>query len=193
MTGMPEKLAQPTTATPARRALLLTLLIFLAPVLIGSGLYLFGWRPATTNNHGELIVPPRPLAIADLGVEPRDRVAGKWLLLVAADAPCDSACVALAEQSRAIQVSLNRDMGRLARIVLTDAPTPALQELQHRQPDLLVARLPASWQPALQPGNRHRVFVVDPAGNLMMQYAPEAEAKGIRADLERLLKHSWIG
>jgi hypothetical protein len=35
--------------------------------------------------------------------------------------------------------------------------------------------------------------VLDPAGNLMMQYPPEAEAKGVRADLERLLKFSWIG
>ena len=100
-------------ATPARRALLLTLLIFLAPVLIGGGLYIFGWRPATTNNHGELIVPPRPLAIADLGETPRERIAGKWLLLIAGDAPCDSACVALAEQSRAI-AEHHADLGEVA-------------------------------------------------------------------------------
>lgn len=179
--------------TPGRRALLLTILIFLAPVLVGSGLYLSGWRPAKTVNHGELIVPPRPLLIGELAADVRARVAGKWVLLIVGDAPCAAACIRLAEQSRAIRVSLNRDMGRLARLVLSDTPTVALTELQARQPDLLVAPPPAAWLPALQPGHQHRFFVLDPAGNLMMQYAPEAEASGVRADLERLLKHAWIG
>ena len=68
-------------------------------------------------------------------------------------------------------------MGRLARIVLTAALTAALRDLQTRQPDLMLVAPPASWQPTLQAGSRHRFYVVDPAGNLMMQYAPEAEAK----------------
>ena len=119
-----------------RRALLLTLLIFLAPVLVGGGLYFFGWQPARTVNHGQLIQPPQALAINDLADEVRTRAAGKWLLLIAGDTACEAACISLAEQSRAIQVSLNRDMGRLARIVLTAEPTPALRELQRRQPDL---------------------------------------------------------
>jgi len=37
------------------------------------------------------------------------------------------------------------------------------------------------------------VIIVDPEGRAMMRYAPGAELKGIRADLERLLKFSWIG
>ncbi len=37
------------------------------------------------------------------------------------------------------------------------------------------------------------VVIVDPNGLAMMRYAPGADAKGIRADLERLLKYSWIG
>lgn len=183
----------PGGLTPGRRALLLTILIFLAPVLVGGSLYIFGWRPTKMANHGELIQPPKALAFEELAGEVRTRTAGKWLLLIAGDGPCETACTELAEQSRAIQVSLNRDMGRLARIVLTAAPTPALRDLQTRQPDLMVVAPPASWHPALQAGSRHRFYVVDPAGNLMMQYAPEAEAKGVRADLERLLKHSWIG
>ncbi|MFC5299849.1 hypothetical protein [Azospira restricta] len=179
--------------TSGQRALLLTLAIFLLPVAIGGGMYLLGWRPAKTSNHGELVQPLRPLPLAALGADAATAVAGKWLLLVAGDAPCEAACVALAEQTRAIQVSLNRDMGRLRRIVLVDATTPALVALQAKQPDLLLAAPPPAWRTALAAGARHRLFVVDPAGNLMMQYAPEAEAKGVRADLERLLKYSWIG
>lgn len=183
--------------TPGRRAMLLTLLIFLTPVLVGGGLYFFGWRPAKTSNHGKLVLPPRPVQVAALGAEIAPRVSGKWLLLVAGDAPCEEDCVRLTEQTRNIQVSLNRDMGRLSRIVLATSPTEPLKALQARQPDLLVTAPPAAWRSALTPemtaGHQHRLFVVDPAGNLMMQYAPGADAKGVRDDLEKLLKHSWIG
>ncbi|MBI2309058.1 MAG: hypothetical protein HYU78_17350 [Rhodocyclales bacterium] len=179
--------------TSGQRALLLTLLIFLLPIAVGGGLYLFGWRPAKTSNHGQLVQPPRPLPVAALGASVATQANGKWLLLIAGDAPCDAACVALAEQTRAIQVSLNREMSRLRRIVLTATPTPALAALQAQQPDLVVSAPPPGWQAVLMPGTRHRLFVVDPAGNLMMQYAPEADPKGVRADLERLLKYSWIG
>jgi hypothetical protein len=54
----------PGRLTPGRRVLLLTILIFLAPVLVGGSLYIFGWRPTKMANHGELIQPPKALALA---------------------------------------------------------------------------------------------------------------------------------
>jgi hypothetical protein len=38
-----------------------------------------------------------------------------------------------------------------------------------------------------------QVFLVDPLGNLMMQYAPDTEMAAIRKDLARLLNLSGIG
>lgn len=183
--------------TSGRRALLLMLLIFLSPVLIGGGLYFSGWRPAKPASHGDLILPPRPLAVTALGGDAATRAQGKWLLLIVGDANCGDACVRLIELTRNIQVSLNRDMGRVVRIVLAEAPSGELHRLAARQPDLVVTALPPAWRavfgPGMTAGPLHRVLLVDPAGHLMMQYAPDAEAKGIRADLEKLLKHSWIG
>ncbi len=183
--------------TPGRRALLLTLLIFLSPVLIGGALYFSGWRPAKPASHGELILPPRPLPIAALGKDISARASGKWLLIIVGDDSCHEACVRQIELSRNIQVSLNRDMRRVVRMVLSDAPSADLRELASRQPDLVVTSFPEGWRtvftPEMTAGPLHRVLLVDPAGHLMMQYAPDAEAKGIRADLEKLLKHSWIG
>lgn len=185
--------AGPARITPGQRALLLTLLIFLTPILIGGGLHLFGWRPASTGNHGQLVQPPVPVPLAALGADVAAKVQGKWLLVIAGDGPCEEACSVLANHTRAVQVSLNREMGRIRRIVLSEQATPALEALQGRQPDLLTSAADAFWRAILKPGRQHRLFVVDPAGNLMMQYAPEADPKGIRADLERLLKSSWIG
>ena len=40
----------------------------------------------------------------------------------------------------------------------------------------------------------HRIYILDPMGNLMMRYAPDAPAKDTLSDMERLLKASknWI-
>jgi hypothetical protein len=35
--------------------------------------------------------------------------------------------------------------------------------------------------------------LIDPLGNLMMSYPKNAEPKGVRKDLMRLLKNSWAG
>ncbi|MCP5268546.1 MAG: hypothetical protein H6943_05830 [Zoogloeaceae bacterium] len=191
-----------TRLTPGRRALLLTLLLFILPVAVGGGLFYFDWRPSSTGNHGELITPPRPMPVAMLEQKNNNpdtaaSIKGKWLLLIAGNGICDQACVQLARQARAIQVSLNRDMGRMRRVVLNSGASPALSELQAEQPDLIVAEASPEWLAGLgidtTTQSPQRLFLVDPAGNLMMQYAPGAEPKGIRADLERLLKYSWIG
>jgi hypothetical protein len=38
-----------------------------------------------------------------------------------------------------------------------------------------------------------RVYLVDPNGNLVLSYAPDADASGMRKDLARLLRLSQIG
>lgn len=173
---------------PGRRALLLLIVLSLLPIAIGGSLYWFGWRPDKTGNHGELVQPPQPAPVATLG----DEAKGRWLLVVAGQSSCDAPCIALAERARSIQVSLAKEMGRMRRVVVTGNASPALDALKSRQPDLMIAGDPA-WQTLAGSGSAPQLLLVDPAGNLMMRYAPDTEAKGIRADLERLLKYSWIG
>jgi hypothetical protein len=38
-----------------------------------------------------------------------------------------------------------------------------------------------------------RIYIVDPLGNLMMSYAPDAPQKALLEDLKKLLKLSHIG
>ena len=38
-----------------------------------------------------------------------------------------------------------------------------------------------------------RVYLIDPLGNLMMSYAPDANPKGMLEDLKRLLRLSHVG
>jgi hypothetical protein len=45
-------------------------------------------------------------------------------------------------------------------------------------------------QGALEPD---RTYIVDPLGNLIMSYPPDANPSGMRKDLSRLLRASQIG
>jgi len=38
-----------------------------------------------------------------------------------------------------------------------------------------------------------RIYVIDPHGNVMMSYAPDAKPKGMLEDMKRLLRLSHIG
>jgi hypothetical protein len=66
--------------------------------------------------------------------------------------------------------------------------------LQSEHPDLIVVRAQgASSLLASLPRGTGALYIVDPLGNLMMAYAPDAPAKGLLDDLKRLLKLSHVG
>jgi len=172
-----------------RRTLALVVGLLMLPFVLGAGLYLSGWQPSRAGNHGELLQPPLPLALPqDLASE----TAGKWLLILAGSGPCTADCIARIDEMRRIQVSLNKDMGRLRRLILAaDAGDPALAAARAAQPDLLLVSPGRPWPDPATTAAGYRLYVADPGGNLILRYAPDAEAKGIRADLERLLKFAW--
>jgi hypothetical protein len=190
--------ASPRTNS-GRPMLLLVVGLLALPFAIAGGLYFFGWQPAGTGNHGQLLNPAvplptaglttadgRPLATADL--------AGKWLLVLSGNGACATDCVQRIDEMRRIQVSLNKEMGRLRRVVLTDSVgDPELAAARQRQPDLIVAAAPPRWLPGSPDPSAYRLHIIDPQGNLVMDYPADAAAKGVRGDLERLLKFAWTG
>jgi hypothetical protein len=182
-----------TLSPPPRRnglpMLLLVVSLLALPFVIAAGLYFIGWQPARTTNHGHLHSPPPPLPpgglrSADGQALPTAELGGKWLLVLSGSGPCDAACAARIDEMRRIQVSLNKEMARLRRVVLTDhAGDAELTAARQRQPDL----------PGSAPGAGYRLHVVDPQGRLIMDYPVDVAAKGVRADLDRLLKFAWTG
>lgn len=176
------------TMPPANRNYLTLWLIvglLLLPFAIAGGLYLGGWQPARSVEHGRLLDPPQPLPPEVLRSTAANK--GKWLMLLSVPGTCAADCNRRLDEMRRIQVALNKDMRRLARVVLSDQPDdPALLATQRLQPDLLrVAGTPAD--------SGTRLYIADPQGRLIMDYPPEANARDIRADLERLLKFAWNG
>lgn len=193
--------AEPTPAQIAagRRTLLLATGALMLPFVLGAGLYFSGWRPSQTGNRGELLHPPVPFPAAQFMGEggqplaPTD-LAGKWTLVLAGRGACEAACTGRIDEMRRVQVSLNKEMGRLRRLVLSDdAAQPALAAARAAQPDLLVATRRDPWPAPFPAEPDYRLYVIDPQGNLMLRYAPDAPGQDVRKDLERLLKFAWTG
>jgi hypothetical protein len=95
------------------------------PFAIAALLYFVGWQPERTSNHGQIRNPPLPLPANGLKTPDGRPLAtaelqDKWLLLLDGKGPCAADCVQRIDEMRRIQVSLNKDMGRLRRVVLSD-------------------------------------------------------------------------
>ncbi|HRE16158.1 MAG TPA: SCO family protein [Rhodocyclaceae bacterium] len=183
----------------AQRAILLIIVLLAMPFVLGWALYAYGWRPQTTGNYGELLQPPPQLPASALlrnDGQPlqRDALLGKWQFVLVGDTPCDDACRHALHQMRQVQVSLNKDMGRIKRLWINPgaATDPATPGILAEWPDLQVARAPdAAWNTAFPTANR--VYLVDPLGNVILRYPSDPDWKRVRKDIEKLMKTSWTG
>lgn len=194
----------------ARLRMLLLAVLFAAPVIAAYALYLSGWRPSATGNHGELVQPARPVGDATLtllnGKTIRfSELRGKWSLIAFGVAECLKPCERNLYKMRQVITAQGKDADRLQSVfVVTD--TKALDWLRYAIKDYpgtqVVIGPPESVTelarqfvlPAGSPlDNLNRIYLVDPLGNFMMSYPAEADPSGLRQDLERLLRVSRIG
>lgn len=198
---------------PRRFTVFLVLLAFAAPMLLAwLVLQNEAWRPGGSAARGTLVRPARPLpslAMRRLDGSPlsTDELRGRWTLVYITGSVCSDACRKSLYYTRQIRLAVGKDTPRVQRLlVLTGLPAVGagtLRQILSDHPDLIVATASAEALDTLlkpfrlAPGEDvaalHRVYMLDPVGNLMMYYEPGAEPKGILKDLERLLKASHIG
>jgi hypothetical protein len=180
-----------------QRTLLVGLaLLFFAP--IGLSFYLYyghsTLQPLGRVNHGTLIEPPRALPA---GAIP----SGKWTLLYVGPGDCGATCQRKLYETRQVRLALDRDLPRVQRVFVASGACCDDTFLKTQHPDLLtlhaneeaplLAVLPTFEGQA--PLTADRVYVVDPLGNLVMDYDADAKPKGLLEDMKRLLKLSHIG
>jgi cytochrome oxidase Cu insertion factor (SCO1/SenC/PrrC family) len=189
-----------------RRILILVALLFFAPLALSFYLY-YGrnWHPGGRVNAGVLVEPARPLPalalpLATSGSTDARFLQGKWTFLYVQHGRCDEACGKHLYDTRQVRLALDREMNRVQRVFVGDADCCDLPELAATHPDLIAVRAsPADAALlALLPlrggaSNSQRVYLIDPLGNLMMFYEPQAPSKGMLEDMKRLLRLSSIG
>lgn len=204
--GEPRNL--PEDRPPSGRAALLGLAaLFFLPVLGAFWLYYSGgWRPAGNTNHGELILPARPLTEAPLvqldgAPTPPSLLRGKWTLLYIDDGACATPqCRKALWTLRQTRLLLAEDMDRVQRVFVAETGCCDRTFLESEHPGLKVLAPPATrsadqaWIAGFprDAGVPH-VFIIDPLGNLMMRFDLRQNPKGLKSDLEKLLKLSHIG
>lgn len=204
-----------TVQSEQRRSRLLLILViafFAAPVVLAwLAFYVFpDWRPSGTVNNGELVepvlhLPDFNLATVDGTLLDQTVFRGKWTLLVFVEGDCQTDCIRRLYDIRQIRLAQGKNIDRLQRLVLLNRTGPATatgKELQAEFPGLLVIPVSREANGKLisgfeldgeDPLSAGRLYLVDPLGNLMMHYAPDADPRAVIKDLERLLKYSGLG
>lgn len=189
--------------------LLLMVAVFAAPVIAAWFFYLNPeYLPSGRTNKGELISPVVALPL-ELGLSTpegtdldRSGLEGKWTLVYIAGSSCPDSCIDRLIAIRQIRLAVGEDQLSVARmLILTDPTANALaSQLATDFDGMQVALTDAAGGlrllDLLGQGSAalDRIYILDPMGNLMMRYAPDAPAKDTLKDLERLLKASknWI-
>ncbi|MBC7782123.1 MAG: cytochrome C oxidase subunit I [Proteobacteria bacterium] len=193
-----------------RRLPLFALIALCATPVVGPYLLWFFWQPSEFSNYGELVEPrvmpdvvlePLVPAARGAGTLPSTTDAtlrGKWFLLIADGAACDARCERKLYHIRQLRTMQGKDMERVERVWLIDDRSEPGTRLHEsfagtwvvRRPDpALIGALPVQ----VAGDARDHIYLVDPLGNLMMRYPPDADPSRIRKDLTRLLKYSRIG
>lgn len=194
----------------SRTQLWLLVGIFFVPLITAFVLYygFSGVRPAGSTNKGDLITPARPLVVGVL-LDPQDQpleedlLKGKWSLIYIGTGDCDVRCRAALTLMRQTRLALNDDASRVQRIFFATADCCDLDYLRTEHEGLVTARadevsdleflatFPTYNDVPVEAAGR--IYIVDPLGNLMMSYAPDAPPKALLEDLRKLLKLSHIG
>lgn len=203
----------PTPADPGlprqRRNLLLILALFLVPTALAIYLAASGWRPeGRLISHGELLQPARALAgvaLHDPSGAPVawDTLRGNWLLVTLEPETCAQVCRENLYKMQQVRLAQGREARRVERVLIVPERRTAQPALTTDYPGLrvLTARpdhfehlarefATPSGTALEQPG---RVYIVDPIGNLVLSYPPQADPSGMRKDLVRLLRLSQVG
>jgi len=190
--------------------LIFVVALFLLPVVAATWLYISGWRPEGKNlAHGELVQPARPVSDANLigmdGAPYRlSALRGRWVMVYLGPLPCAADCRSSLYKIQQVRLAQGRDAPRVERVMIAaSVSSDALRELARQYPGLLAVsgtrttlqtlerEFVSSQGTALEaPG---RVYLIDPIGNLVMSFAPDADPSGMRKDLARLLRLSQVG
>jgi cytochrome oxidase Cu insertion factor (SCO1/SenC/PrrC family) len=160
-----------------------------------------------TSNRGELIQPPKQLGdlalIDPFDEERKESLFDKWSLVYVADS-CDETCMESVYLIRQIHARMDKHSLRVQRVLLLTAePVEILKEkLSDYAGQQLINNEIINVEQLVnkfkltdsdKPLDANRIYIVDPLGNLMMNYKSDTKPGDIYKDLKKLLRGSRIG
>lgn len=189
---------------------LLILIIFgmsIIPFLIAWGLKENPGILKGKTNNGQLITPIVTTERSDFtGFDQftTDNIAqlsGHWLIInVIPAGECNQFCLEAIHKTKQIQLMLNKELTRTRRVVLVFRDVAAETAAQWWRDDARLLRVKPSAgvvkkMTEIRQGHvpEGMLFLMDPLGNLMMQYEPGFDPYEVKNDLMHLLRISQIG
>ena len=186
----------------SRLKLIGIVLLFVTPVIYAWYLVFFTNFKMHSKGveHGLLISPIIQVGDFEL-VEPIShkiyQLMGKWTLVSFVENKCDKACEFQLYSLRQIWLALGKDGNKIQRLVIVkDNNLITSEQIKLSQGQFLLKddrdlkeRLNSRFKsyPAFE---SEAIYLIDPNGNLMMQYKKGTNPSGIIKDLERLIRIS---
>ncbi|WP_428354963.1 hypothetical protein [Methyloprofundus sp.] len=164
------------------------------------------FKPASTNN-GDLIIPVITMqrsefqGVDEFSKENIKQLDGHWVMLnIIPAGKCNKLCVDAIHATRQLRLMLNKDLTRTRRavMIMQGKQEPGFQPWWDED-DRLIKVQPA---PALALKIKQllggeitegRLLIMDPLGNIMMQYQAGFDPYAVKGDLKKLLRISQIG
>ncbi|MSQ80285.1 MAG: hypothetical protein EXR41_01050 [Candidatus Methylopumilus sp.] len=150
--------------------------------------------------HGLLISPIIQLGDFEL-IEPTTheiyKLYGRWTLVSFIENKCDKTCEFQLYELRQIRLALGKDGDKIQRLTMAkDNNLISDEQLKLSQGQLLLKddkdlkRTLNILFKSLSSFDNESIYLIDPYGNLMMQYKKGTNPSGIIKDLERLIRIS---
>lgn len=159
------------------------------------------------TNYGQLIIPPVTTERGELSGYDRfseehlGELSGHWLIVnVIPGKECNAVCRDAIYKSRQMQLMMSKDLLRTRRVVLlmSDIEPETVGQwwyddktlLRVKPNDTFIKKIVGVRAGHVPDG---MLMLMDPLGNLMMQYEPGFDPYRVKSDLSHLLKISQIG
>ncbi len=197
--------------TKNKLTLITLLAMSLAPILLGTILYLY-FPIAQKNNYGTLVQPQKDLPNIHINQQPfLSEFKGKWLMLIINSGQCNEECVKRLYIMRQLRATQGKEANRIVPIwLISDAHTidPNIKKAYNDNiGGVKFIHLPAEHVTTLKTwlnidnkqyhnnDNQHNIYILDPKQHLMMYYTLQQQQnpKGMIKDISKLLKWSSIG
>ncbi|MBU2713476.1 hypothetical protein [Zooshikella harenae] len=160
--------------------------------------------PQKTTNRGLLLKPTltvEKLNINGGSLRLNKQVDPLWSILIL---PTTNECLKQCEHAlyltRQIHVALGKEANRVQRILIDEPITSLKEQLHSQHPRLNYLPTQITYYDPLEKLVKHNfpddnvgIFLVDPLGNIIMQYGVKQSGQDLLKDIKHLLKISLIG
>ncbi|EDL69412.1 hypothetical protein [Vibrio campbellii] len=177
-----------TNAVTKGRIVLVSLIcLFALPAIIAKVVLSQGWYETGVTNRGELVEPY--ITLEQLG-QPSPLDEKGWQLAYVLPPDCQKKCQQQIHLMQQSHIALGKYQERVVPVIWTS------EEANYVDQSIVVMQMNDALSSRVKAG---QMLIVDPLGQLVMSYTPEANedlvrlSKDVLADLRKLLKLSRVG